>query len=194
MTACQGQRRHGTIPELLSQDSDRTLTVVRRFFSFPNPVNETSARLVATGVVVQAVLFVVIRSGWLLVPLVYGFVARVLTGPTMSPLGQLATRVLTSRLPFEDRFVSGPPKRFAQGMGLVFSAAAGIAWLTGTEWLAFVLIGFLVGAAVLEAGLGLCLGCKAFALLMRAGIVPESVCAECGDVTGRLLAASAAQR
>ena len=28
----------------------------------------------------------------------YGFVARVLTGPTVSPLGQLVTRVMTTRL------------------------------------------------------------------------------------------------
>ena len=164
---------------------------MRRFFSFPNPVNETSARLVAAGVVLQAVLFLSFRSGWLLVPLVYGFVARLLTGPTMSPLGQLATRVLTPRLPFADRFVPGPPKRFAQGVGLVFSVGAGVAWLAGTTWLAFGSIGFLIVAAALESGLGLCVGCKAFALLMRAGIIPESVCEDCGNVTGRLLVASA---
>jgi len=33
---------------------------------------------------------------------------------------------------------------------------------------------------------GYCLGCKAFALLMRVGLVPQSVCAECADVGARL--------
>ena len=44
--------------------------------------------------------------------LAYGFVARVLTGPTLSPLGQLVTRVVTPALDIEARPVPGPPKRF----------------------------------------------------------------------------------
>jgi hypothetical protein len=30
--------------------------------------------------------------------------------------------------------------------------------------------------------MGLCLGCKAFAVLMRAGVVPEDVCERCNDI------------
>ena len=33
---------------------------------------------------------------------------------------------------------------------------------------------------------GYCLGCKMFALLMRVGVIPASVCAECADVGRRL--------
>jgi hypothetical protein len=44
----------------------------RRLFAFPNPVDEVSARLVATGVVLQAVVFLTVREWWLLIPLVYG--------------------------------------------------------------------------------------------------------------------------
>ena len=39
-------------------------------FRFPNPVNEVSARLVAGGVVVIALVALVGRQPWLLVPLV----------------------------------------------------------------------------------------------------------------------------
>ena len=99
-----------------------------RIFGFPNPVNERSARWVATGVVLQAVVFLIVRQGWVLIPLTYGFTARVLTGPKLSPLGQLATRVLTPAMKGEGRLVPGPPKRFAQGIGLVFSLGASIAW------------------------------------------------------------------
>jgi hypothetical protein len=53
----------------------------RKLFSFPNPVNELSARLVAGGVVIMAVAAIVFGQFWLLIPLAYGFVARVLTGP-----------------------------------------------------------------------------------------------------------------
>jgi hypothetical protein len=39
-----------------------------------------------------------------------------------------------------------------------------------------------VPAAALESIAGYCVGCKVFGLLMRAGVVPETVCAECADV------------
>jgi hypothetical protein len=48
-------------------------------------------------------------------------------------------------------------------------------------------------AAGLESIFGYCLGCKAFALLMRVGVIPASVCAECADISGRLHAATPAQ-
>ena len=40
----------------------------------------------------------------------------------------------------------------------------------------------LIAAAGLESILGFCVGCRLFALLMRAGLIPESVCLECADV------------
>ena len=150
-------------------------------FGFPNPVNETSARLVAAGVVVQGVAFLVVREWWVLGPLAYGFVARVLTGPRLSPLGQLVTRVITPRLRVEHRFVPGPPKRFAQGIGVAFSVGALIAQLLGAGTAAVVLIGGLVVAASLESVLGFCLGCAVFGQLMRWGVIPADVCEACND-------------
>jgi Domain of unknown function (DUF4395) len=156
-----------------------------RRFSFPNPVNETSARLVAAGVVLQGIVYLLVREWWVLVPLAYGFLARVLAGPTFSPLGQFVTRVVTPRLHVQHRFVPGPPKRFAQGIGLVFSSGALVAALAGADAVAFVLIAGLVVAATLESAFAVCLGCIAFNLLMRAGIVPESVCEACSDLSLR---------
>jgi len=49
---------------------------------------------------------------------------------------------------------------------------------------AYVLLSLLIVAASLEAFAGLCLGCKAFALLMRAGVIPTSVCERCDDLWG----------
>jgi hypothetical protein len=40
--------------------------------------------------------------------------------------------------------------------------------------------------AGLESIFGYCLGSKAVALLMRAGLVPKEVCAECADIRPRL--------
>jgi hypothetical protein len=160
-----------------------TPPAVRQFFSFPDPVNEVAARCVAGGVAILAI--VTIGSGWkwLTVPLAYGFVARVLTGPTMSPWGQVVTRVLVPRLPVAAKPVSGPPKRFAQGMGVVFSVTAAVLALGFDQWTAArVVLGLLVAAAVLESVFAYCLGCKVFGLLMRAGIIPPEVCERCNDI------------
>ena len=155
---------------------------MQALFSFPDPVNEVSARLVAAGVVVMCVLTLALNLEWATVVIAYGFVARVLTGPTLSPLGQLVTRFVTPRLGVPERPVPGPPKRFAQGMGVAFSVTAlvltGLGYWTAAE----VMLGLLAGAAFLESALGLCLGCKVFAILMRIGVVPEEICERCNDI------------
>ena len=80
----------------------------------------------------------------------------------------------------------GPPKRFAQAVGVVFSTTALVLWYGfGEHTASFVVVGLLCCAAFLEAAFGLCLGCKAFALLMKVGVIPESVCLECGDLSLR---------
>lgn len=161
------------------------------WFRFPNPVNETSARLVAAGAVAQSVLFLVTRQGWLLVPLAYGFLARVLSGPTFSPLGQFVTRVVTPRLTsVEPRYVPGPPKRFAQGVGFAFSGGALLAWSVGSQGVAVALVAGLAVAATLESAFAFCLGCVVFNRLMRWGVIPDTVCEECNDISRRLASAT----
>ncbi|NND74604.1 MAG: DUF4395 domain-containing protein [Ilumatobacter sp.] len=158
------------------------MTSMRSVFNFPDPVNETSARIVAAGVVIQAVAFLLMREGWILVPLVAGFLARVLTGPTLSPLGQFATRIATPALErtlgIDSRRVPGPPKRFAQGIGLAFSATAGVAWLAGWPIVTIIALAALVAAATLEAVVAVCLGCIAHSAIWG--------CAGCNDIGERL--------
>jgi hypothetical protein len=154
---------------------------VRQLFEFPDPVNETSARLVAAGVVAQVAAFLVFREGWLLVPLVYGFLARVATGPTMSPLGQFVTRVVTPRLDIGHRYVPGPPKRFAQGIGLGVSAVAALGWAVGAPIVTYGALALLIVAATLESALAVCLGCIAYRFLWE--------CDDCNDISDRLRAA-----
>jgi hypothetical protein len=166
------------------------MSAVRTLFSFPNPVNEKAARVVA-GVVLVTVI-VVLATGWywLLIPLAYGFWARVLTGPTLSPLGWAAQNLIAPRLGSK-RPVPGPPKRFAQAIGAVMSTVALVfAFAVSHQAADGVLIVF-VPAATLESIFGYCLGCKAFSLLIRAGVVPDSVCEECADISARLRAAAA---
>jgi hypothetical protein len=156
-----------------------------RLISFPNPVNEVSARLVATGVVLMALAIELFDLRWLTVVLAYGFVARVLTGPKLSPLGQLVTRAITPQLPVEPRLVAGPPKRFAQGVGVAFSVTAVVLTYGFDQFTAAkVVLGLLIVAASLEAFAGVCLGCITFGYLMRWGVIPEDVCESCNDIWG----------
>jgi hypothetical protein len=171
--------------EIDMTESDRAATpsgTMKALFSFPNPVNEVSARLVAGGVVIMCVLTIALNLRWATIVIAYGFVARVLTGPSLSPLGQVVTRVVTPKLAIAERPVAGPPKRFAQAIGVVFSVTALILAGLGYWWEAQVVLGFLTVAAVLESVFGICLGCKAFAVLMRAGIIPEEVCERCNNI------------
>jgi Domain of unknown function (DUF4395) len=152
---------------------------------FPRVINEKAARTVAAVVALTGAIALATGAYWLLVPLAYGFWARVLAGPRLSPLAQLATKVVAPRLG-APREVAGPPKRFAQGMGAAMTTLGVATLALGWTTVAAVLLALLVTAATLEAALGLCIGCKVFAGLMRAGVIPETVCVECADISGRL--------
>lgn len=162
-----------------------TLRHVSGLFRFPDPVNEKAARVVAGGVVLLGLATLATGSRWLLAALACGFLARVLTGPTLSPLGQLATRAIAPRLG-PAKPVPGPPKRFAQGIGAALSGAAAILLLGfGDRTAAAGLVVLIVVAATLESVFGYCVGCRVFAVLMRLGLIPPDVCAACSDLSLR---------
>jgi len=162
-----------------------TIRTAKDLFGFPNPVNELAARVVATGVVVMCALCLALGQPWLLVPLAYGFWARVLSGPKLSPLGLVATRLVAPRLG-PPRLVAGPPKRFAQAIGVCFSTVALVLWSGfGELTAAYALVGMLGLAASLEAFAGLCIGCRIFGFLAARGVVPEEVCEKCSNIALR---------
>ncbi len=153
-----------------------------KLLSFPNPVNEKAARVVAGGVFVLSIVTLATGAYWLAAVLAYGFVARVATGPRLSPLGQAATRLVAPRLG-EAKPVPGPPKRFAQAIGAVMTIAIALFALAGdNHTVADVLLAGMILGSGLESIFAFCVGCRLFALLMRAGLIPESVCLECGGL------------
>jgi len=152
---------------------------VSSLLSFPNPVNEKAARAVAGLVLVTCIVALATSQYWLLAPLAVGFLLRVLSGPRFSPFGLLATKVIAPRLG-EPYYVAGPPKRFAQAMGLAMTGAGAVLALGfGLEGAAVVMLVAMIVATGLESIFALCLGCKLFAGLMRVGLVPEKTCQAC---------------
>ncbi|MCH7971055.1 MAG: DUF4395 domain-containing protein [Chloroflexi bacterium] len=156
------------------------------FFSFPHPLNASVARVVAGGVVIMAVATIVLDQPLITLLLAYGFIARVLAGPRLSPLAILVTRVIVPKFHLPYRPVAGPPKRFAATIGVVFSVSAAVLSLGfGLDGAAYIVLGGLIFAAGLESVFGYCLGCKVFGFLMARGIIPESVCEDCANFETR---------
>ncbi|MFQ5875780.1 MAG: DUF4395 domain-containing protein [Dehalococcoidia bacterium] len=153
-------------------------------FSFPHPVNDVAARMVAGMVVALSSAIILFQLPWLLFFLTYGFLARVATGPTLSPMGLLATRMLVPLLGNPMRPVPGPPKRFAQAVGLGFSTASLLLYYVfGLPVAAYSVLGVLIFFATLESVLGFCTGCFVFGYLMRWGLIPEETCEKCNNLT-----------
>jgi hypothetical protein len=163
---------------------------VARLLDFPNPVNEKAARTVAAGVVVLCATILITGWAWLTVVLAVGFLARLASGPRFSILGRFATQVAAPRLG-TPKLVPGPPKRFAQGIGATLATAAVVLHLGfGDTTAALVLVAMVLVAASLEAVFALCLGCTAFAGLMRLGVIPPEVCEACNNLSLRRPAAA----
>jgi Domain of unknown function (DUF4395) len=156
-------------------------------FGFPNPVNEVAARVVACGVLAMSMTTLLLSvtvtptSLWATTVIAYGFLARAVSGPTLSPLGRFATSVVAPRLA-RPRPVPGPPKRFAQAIGAVITLSAVGFVAAGFDGVAQGLLGLMILAAGLEGFLAFCIGCKVYGLLMRAGVVPEDACRACADI------------
>ncbi|MXI40406.1 DUF4395 family protein, partial [Escherichia coli] len=105
-----------------------------------------------------------------------------------SLLGRLATQLIAPRLG-PPNLVPGPPKRFAQAVGLTLTTVASIAaYALEAPALALGLVAVLLVFACLASIVGLCAGCWLFGLLMRAGVIPDDVCEQCRDVRLRYAA------
>jgi uncharacterized membrane protein len=156
-----------------------------RISRFPNIVDEVAVRLIAGVVLVLGVVALATQQWWLYLLLAADFVLRAGWGPSASPVAQLVRRWVRPRVSAAPRYTAGPPKRFAAAIGAALTVAAGVLWLVGAT-LPLVVIGvIMVVFPALESLAGVCVGCIAFGWLMRLGVIPESVCLECADISRR---------
>jgi hypothetical protein len=156
-----------------------------RISRFPNIVDDVTVRLIAGAVLLLGVVALAAHQWWLYAVLAADFVLRAGWGPSASPVAILVNRWVRPRIAAAPRYTAGPPKRFAAAVGAVFTLAATFFWLAGTS-LPVVLIGaVMVVFPALESLAGVCVGCIVFGWLMRLGVIPESVCLECADLTRR---------
>ncbi len=156
-----------------------------RISRFPNIVDDVTVRLIAAVILVLAVVALAAHQWWLYAVLAADFVLRSGWGPSASPIAILVNRWIRPRVATKPRYTAGPPKRFAAAVGAVFTVAATILWLAGTSVPVIVIGAVMVVFPALESLFGICAGCIVFGWLMRLGVIPESVCLECADITRR---------
>ena len=163
-------------------------------FRFPRTVDDVTVRLIAGEVLVLSAVALLTSQAWVLGLLAVDFTVRAALGPVLSPLARFAAVVVRPRVPAAPRPTPGPPKRFAAAIGAVLTVTATVAFY-GPGWptLTWVVTAVMVAFPLLEAALGLCVGCMAFSVLMRLRVIPRSVCEECADITRRLSSARRAQ-
>ncbi len=158
-------------------------TVLNEVFLFPETVNEYAARIVAGFVVALSLLFLWTGNIYILGFLVYGFWARVLAGPTLSPIALLVTKIIIPAVGEPRLDCPGPPKRFAQGIGAVFTTTSLVLVLSGNIVYATITISILIFFASLESFVGFCAGCWMFKQMMSLGWIPETVCEKCNNLS-----------
>lgn len=155
-----------------------------RISRFPSLVDDVAVRLVAGLVLVLGVLALTTGVWELYAVLAADFVLRAGWGPSASPLARVA-QALRPRVPLPPRWTPGPPKRFAAAIGAVLTVAATVLAAVGATGPVVAIGVVMVVFPALEAALGVCVGCLVFGWLMRAGLVPASVCLECADLSTR---------
>lgn len=155
-----------------------------RISRFPNIVDDVSVRLIAGVVLLLGTVALAAHQWWLYGVLAVDFVLRAGWGPSASPLALVVKRV-RPHVHVAARYTAGPPKRFAAAVGAVLTTAATVLWLTGASVPVVVIGAVMVIFPALEALAGICVGCLVFGWLMRVGIIPESVCLDCANISRR---------
>jgi Domain of unknown function (DUF4395) len=95
------------------------------------------------------------------------FATAVLLGVTRTPVAALFRGVVRPRLSPPAHLEDATPPRFAQGVGLAFAVVGLVGFGVGVSTLGYVATGFALVAALLNATIGLCLGCEVYLLGRR---------------------------
>ena len=139
----------------------------------PDRVDVRGPRFAAwvTTAVLVVILLVAIASPLLAAVLLAAqgvvFALGALNGPRRHPYGRLFAAFVAPRLAPTSETEPATPLRFAQLLGLVFSAVGLLGFLAGSTVVGAIFVGFALFAAFLNAAFGICLGCKLYPLVTR---------------------------
>jgi hypothetical protein len=140
--------------------------------SLPQPaaqrlVDPRGLRFAAAITTIVLAVVLVSGSGWLLLFQVLVFAVGAIAGLRYAPYGLLFKATLRRRLGPPAELEPEAPPRFAQSVGLGFTAVALAGYLAGVPALGFVFTAFALIAAFLNGAFGFCLGCEVYLLIRR---------------------------
>lgn len=92
------------------------------------------------------------------------FLVAVGAGVQRTPAAWLFRRVVRPRLGPVTRWEDPRPPRFAQGIGLAFTLAGLAGFVVGPTWLGYAATGAALVAALLNATVQVCLGCRIYGI------------------------------
>jgi len=168
---------------MVQRDRQQYPSILKNIFSFPESINEYAARMVAGFIFIFALTYLYTHNIYVLAFMIYGFFARVMAGPSLSLIALLVTKIIIPKMGNPYAECPGPPKRFAQLIGLIFTTTAFYFIISGHLITADLLIGILAVFAALESIMGFCAGCWFFKQMMKWGWIPQKVCEKCNDIS-----------
>lgn len=122
------------------------------------PINENKSRLTAFFVFALTIVYL-LNGFWLIMAfLLIDFSLRAFNLGKYSLLGFISDAII-KQLKIKNKPVDRAPKRFAAGVGMVFSLAIIITGYVHQQTIVYALSGVLVFFAFLESFLGICAGC-----------------------------------
>jgi len=84
-----------------------------------------------------------------------------------SPYQLVFSKLVRPRLDPPTELENAAPPRFAQVVGLLFAVGGAVSFLAGAQLAGQVFTGFALVAALLNAAVGLCLGCELYLIYKR---------------------------
>lgn len=136
--------------------------------ALPAQIDVRAPRFAAALTSVVLAVALLTGSGWLVAAQALVFAVGAAAGLRVSPYGLLFRTLVAPRLgPVREREPEAPP-RFAQLVGLLFTAVGTAGYLLGAPLVGAVATGLALVAALLNAATGFCLGCELYLIARRA--------------------------
>ena len=133
----------------------------------PGSIDARGPRVAAGITCVVLAVAVATGSAWVLAVQVLAFAIGSVFGVRRTPHAWVYQRFVRPHLGPPTAFEDPAPPRFAQTVGLGFAVIGLVGLLAGATTLAYVAVGFALGAAFLNAAFDFCLGCEMYLLGKR---------------------------
>lgn len=139
----------------------------------PEKANENVVRIIALQVIIFSIVSLVLNNYFISIFLILDFSLRSFIKGNYSPLRKIGV-YLNQFLKLEPIIIPAAPKKFAAGLGIVFSSLITIALIFNWSLISMILGSLLIFCATLEGFLGVCIGCHIYSFLQKLKIISNN--------------------